>query len=78
MEVFRPKNVYADLNSVCIDLQMSLLRNMRHSGDGQLPQDVPSRRTNLQLTNVVMSQLVTIETAFLKFSLSLSFRFHWW
>ncbi len=24
---------------------MSLLRNMRHFGDGQLPQDVPSRRT---------------------------------
>ena len=73
MEVFRPQNVYAVLDSVCIDLKiwsgclagvaelltisgrstqvflrpwtMSLLRNMRHSGDGKLPQDVPSRRT---------------------------------
>ncbi len=87
MEVFRPQNVYADLISVLIDLQiqhgcfagiwsvrwpmdlicrvtnhiwtkqkvflgpgtMSLLRNMRHSGDGKLPQDVPSQRTNRSL-----------------------------
>ncbi len=65
MEGFRPQNVYVDLSRVGIDLKTWTglpganevdapnVRKMRHFGDGELSQDVPSRRTIVKYVSFI-------------------------